>query len=85
MNRWFSAHLIDYNISAVITDTNFITATNSILVSVVAPLMTNYIAPVDCADIYSSGAVDRGLYLDAASNIHGGLEFAAFNASHQVL
>src|SRR5579859_148413 len=71
----------NYNISAVITDKNFNTATNSILVSVAAPLMTNYIVPVDCADIYSSGAVDRGLYLDAASNIHGGLEFAEFNAS----
>ena len=70
-----------YNISAVITDNTSKTATNSILVTVGLPVITNYILPVDCADIYSSGAVDRGVYLDAASNIHGGLEFAAFNTS----
>lgn len=70
-----------YNISAVVTDNSLNTATNSILVSVGTLVATNYIVPVDCADIYSSGSVDRGGYLDAASNIHGGLEFAAFNAS----
>lgn len=71
----------NYNLSAIVTDNNFNTATNSILVSVSPLVVTNYVLPVDCADIYSSGAVDRGGYLDAASNIHGGLEFAAFNAS----
>jgi hypothetical protein len=70
-----------YNISAVVTDNTSKTATNSILVTVGLPVITNYILPVDCADVYSSGVVNRGLYLDAAANIHGGLEFAAFNAS----
>jgi hypothetical protein len=69
-----------YDLSAVAIDNDFDTATNSILVDVVPLSVTNYILPVACADIYSSGAVDGG-YLDADSNIHGGLEFAAFNAS----
>lgn len=70
-----------YNISAVATDNNSDTATNSILVTVGVQEMTDDILPVDCADIYSSGAVDRGGYLDASGNIQGGLEFAVFNAS----
>ena len=69
-----------YNVSAVVTDNSLNTATNSILVTVGAQVITNYILPVDCADIYPSGNVDRGLYLDANENDHGGLEFAAFNA-----
>jgi len=73
----------NYNISAVVTDNNFNAATNSINVTVGVPAVTNYILPVDCADIYSSGAVDRGLYLDADVNDHGGLEFAEFDVSHQ--
>ncbi len=72
-----------YNLSAVVTDDNFDTATDSIIVNVGAPVVTNTLLPVDCADIYSSGAVDRGGYLDASGNIHGGLEFAAFDASQQ--
>ncbi len=71
----------NYNISAVVTDNSFNTATNSVLVNVGLPMMTNYILPVACADIYSSGSVLTGLYLDADANPHGGLEFAAFNAS----
>jgi len=71
----------NYNLSAVVTDNNFNTATNSILVHVGPPVVTNTIVPVDCADIYSSGVVSRGGYLDASGNIHGGLEFAVFNAS----
>jgi Bacterial Ig domain len=72
-----------YNLSAVVTDYNFNTATNSINVTVGVPAVTNYILPVDCADIYSSGAVDRGGYLDADVNDHGALEFAEFDVSHQ--
>lgn len=70
-----------YDISAVATDNSFNTATNSILVTVGVQVVTNYILPADCADLYSSGAVDRGGYLDASGNIEGGLEFAVFNAS----
>ena len=70
-----------YNIRAVVTDNNFNTATNSILVNVGPLLVTNRILPVACADIYSSGSVLTGSYLDADFNPHGGLEFAAFNAS----
>jgi hypothetical protein len=69
----------NYQISAIVTDSSFNTATNSILVKLGPPLTTNYLVPVDCADIYSSGSVNRGGYLDTAGNIHGGLEFAAFN------
>ncbi len=70
-----------YVISAVVTDNNFNTASNSVLVNVGRPFMTNYILPAACADIYSSGSVDTGVYLDAGSTIHGALEFAAFNTS----
>jgi hypothetical protein len=70
-----------YNISAVVTDNNFNTATNSILVNVSPQVVTNHILPAACADIYSSGSVVTGSYLSASGNIHGGLEFAAFNAS----
>ena len=70
----------NYLISAVVTDSSLNTATNSIHVSVGPPTMTNYLVPVDCADIYSSGSLLRGFYLGTAGNIHGGLEFAAFNA-----
>jgi hypothetical protein len=71
----------NYNISAVITDNNFNTATNSILVSVAPLLVTNYIPPVSCADIYSSGSVLTFTALTLGSSVRGGLEFAAFNAS----
>ncbi len=70
-----------YDISAVVTDNNFNTATNSILVSVSPLLVTNYILPVSCADIYSSGSVLTFTALTLGSNVRGGLEFAAFNAS----
>jgi hypothetical protein len=69
----------NYQISAIVTDSSLNTATNSIHVSVGPPTMTNYLVPVDCADIYSSGSLLRGFYLGTAGNIHGGLEFAAFN------
>lgn len=71
----------NYDISAVVTDSDLNNATNSILVTVGVQEVTDDILPVDCADLYSSGAVDRGEYLDASGNIQGGLEFAAFNAS----
>ena len=73
----------NHTISAVVTDNNYDTATNSINVSVGPTVVTNYILPVDCADIYSSGSVDRGGYLDTAANIHGGLEFAEYDTSQQ--
>lgn len=76
-NLWMANH----NISAVVTDNNFDTATNSIQVSV-APLMeTNYIAPVDCATIYSSGSVLRITALTMGTGTEAGLEFASFNSS----
>lgn len=71
----------NYVISAIATDTAFNTASNSIAVTVGSPIFTNNILPVACADIYSSGNVDYGLYLDADVNDHGTLEFAEFNAS----
>jgi plastocyanin len=72
----------NYTLTAVITDANFNTATNSINISVgVAQITrTNYILPVVCADIYSSGSVLTNSYLSTGGNIHGALEFAAFNA-----
>jgi hypothetical protein len=71
----------NYNISAVVTDNNFDTATNSILVSVGGPVVTNYILPADCATIYSSGSVLRITGLTLSASTQGGLEFAAFSAS----
>jgi len=70
-----------YNINVAVIDNDFNIATNSILVDVGPQLVTNYIVPAACADIYSSGSVNTGGYLDTAGNIHGGLEFAAFDAS----
>jgi hypothetical protein len=70
----------NYTISAIATDNNLNTATNSIVVSVGPPVVTNNILPAACADIYSSGTVLTGSTLDSASNIHGGLQFASFNA-----
>ena len=76
-NLWMG----NYNISAVVTDNNSDTATNSILVSVAPLMVTNYIAPVDCGTIYSSGSVLRMFALTMGTSTEGGLEFAAFNAS----
>jgi len=72
----------NYTLTAVVTDANFNTASNSINISVVTPqiTLTNYILPVSCADIYSSGSVVFNSYLSADPDPHGGLEFAAFNA-----
>lgn len=70
-----------YSISAVVTDSNFDTATNSVLVNVSPTLVTNYILPAACGTIYSSGSVVTNSYLAADFNPHGALEFAAFNAS----
>lgn len=71
----------NYNISAVVTDDNFDTATDSVLVSVGGTVVTNYILPADCATIYSSGSVLRITGLTLSASTQGGLEFAAFNAS----
>ncbi len=70
-----------YNLSAVVTDDNFDTATDSVLVSVGGLVVTNTILPVDCATIYSSGSVLRITGLTLSASTQGGLEFAAFNAS----
>jgi hypothetical protein len=43
--------------------------------------VTNFIAPVDCATIYSSGSVLRITALTMGSSTEGGLEFAAFDSS----
>jgi hypothetical protein len=71
----------NYQLSAVVTDDNFDTATSSIAIEVAQPQMTNNVLPVACADIYSSGSVVSGYYLAADPDPHGGLEFAAFNAN----
>jgi hypothetical protein len=71
----------NYTISAVVTDNNFNTATNSINVSVSPLLMTNYILPSDCGTIYSSGSIVRFIALTLGSSTEGGLEFPAFNTS----
>jgi hypothetical protein len=42
---------------------------------------TNYLAPADCATIYSSGAVLRITALTMGSSTAGGLEFAAFDST----
>ncbi|HEY1788597.1 MAG TPA: Ig-like domain-containing protein [Verrucomicrobiae bacterium] len=69
-----------YNVSAVVTDSDFNTATNSIQVTVQPLLVTNYIVPVVCGSIDSSGNVYTGGYLDAeSSGDQGTLEFAEFN------
>ena len=72
----------NYTFTAGVTDNNSTFATTSINVTVSAPptTHTNYILPVVCVDIYSSGSVLANSYLSTAGNIHGGLEFAAFNA-----
>ncbi len=70
-----------YNINVAVIDNDFNIATNSILVNVGPLMVTNYIVPAVCADIYSSGVVFTNSSLSTAANIHGGLEFAAFNAS----
>jgi hypothetical protein len=43
--------------------------------------VTNFIAPVDCATIYSSGSVLRITALTMGSSTEGGLDFAAFDPS----
>jgi len=62
----------NYQISAVVTDISFNTATNSIQVSVVPPVTTNYILTADCATIYSSGSVLRSIGLTLGSSTRGG-------------
>lgn len=69
-----------YTLSAVVTDNNSNTATNSVLVSVNPRMATNYILTADCATIYSSGSVLRSTGLTLGSSTRGGLEFAAFDA-----
>jgi hypothetical protein len=69
-----------YIVSTVVTDNSLNTATNSIHV-VVAPAVTNYIAPADCGTIYSSGSIIRFIALTMGSSTEGGLEFSALNAS----
>lgn len=70
-----------YVITAIVYDSGLNTASNSIDVSVGLPVVTNNILPTACADIYSSGNVDYGVYLDADVDDHGTLLFARFNAS----
>jgi len=71
----------NYQISAIVTDSSLNTAANSIQVSVVPPVTTNYLVPADCATIYSSGSVLRITGLTLSASTQGGLEFAAFDAS----
>lgn len=77
-NLWMG----NYNLSAVVTDANSNTASNSILVNVAPRMVTNFIASVDCGTIYSSGTILRGGYaLTMGTGVEGGLEFAALNPS----
>lgn len=76
-NLWMG----NYTVSAVVTDNNYDTATNSVQVSVAPLMVTNFIAPVDCATIYSSGSVLRITALTMGSSTEGGLEFATLNTS----
>jgi hypothetical protein len=66
-----------YTLSAVAYDTYGAAATNALTITVGTVATTNYLLPVACANIYSSGVVNSGSYLSTASNIRGGLEFAA--------
>ncbi|MGH7942386.1 MAG: Ig-like domain-containing protein, partial [Limisphaerales bacterium] len=71
-----------YNISAIVTDDDLNTATNSIQVTVQPLLVTNYIVPVVCEDIASDGIVADGyLDADASGGDQGTMEFAEFNTS----
>jgi hypothetical protein len=69
-----------YTLTAIAYDNAGASATNSISITVGAAATTNYILPVACASIYSSGNVVTGS-LNTGGNIHGGLEFAAFNGT----
>lgn len=66
-----------YSLTAVANDYGGASATNSIAITVGTTATTNFILPVACANIYSSGVVNSGGYLSTAGNIRGGLEFAA--------
>ena len=68
-----------YTLTAVANDYGGASATNSIAIAVATIATTNFILPVACANIYSSGAVNSGGYLSTAGNIRGGLEFAALD------
>jgi hypothetical protein len=75
-----------YTIMALVTDNNdSIAFSSSITVNVAAPqtptVQTNYILPVSCATVYSSGSVLTSIALTLGSSTQGGLEFAAFDAS----
>jgi hypothetical protein len=68
-----------YSLMAIAYDNDGDPVTASISITVGSG-PTN-IVPVACGDIYSSGNVVTSAYLSTGGNIHGGLEFAAFNAS----
>lgn len=70
-----------YTLTAIAYDNAGATATNSIAITVATVAPTNYILPVVCASIYSSGTVLANSYLTTAGNIRGGLEFAVFDAT----
>lgn len=70
-----------YTLTAIAYDNAGAKATNSISITVGRVAPPSYILPVVSADIYSSGVVLTNSYLDTAGNIHGGLEFAVFDAS----
>ena len=70
-----------YTLTAIAYDYAGATATNSISITVGTVPSTNYVLPVVSAEIYSSGVVITNGYLSTAANVHGGLEFAAFDAT----
>jgi len=73
-----------FNISAIVTDNDLNKATNSIQVTVQPLVVTNYIVPVVCYDLYSDGN-QNGFYLDAGfGDTHGTMEFAEFNTAQCV-
>jgi hypothetical protein len=78
----------NYTLTAIAYDNAGATTTNSVSISVTGgggggggAASTNYLLPVVSAEIYSSGVVLTNSYLGMAGNIHGALEFAAFDAS----
>ncbi len=73
-----------YTLSAIAYDYGGATDTNSITITVGAVAATNYILPVACAGIYSSGVVN-GAYLATSSTSRGGLEFAALDPIYSSL
>ena len=76
----------NYTLTAIAYDNANASTARSVSISVVGGggggvPSTNYLLPVVSAEIYSSGSVITSSYLGMGGNIHGALEFAAFDAT----